>query len=186
MKKLAVLFPGVGYTCAKPLLYYAGALAAEKGYETLALDYGTDIHTFQGRTAKELAPIIELALEKCLPKLCEISWKEYDQVLFISKSIGTVVACRSAKRLPCHPRHFWMTPIEATLTWLEQEDGVFVAGSADPYLDQALLAWAAKTFPEKTGILFPKCNHSLERKNDTMGNIKNLMQVLECLENMLI
>lgn len=33
MKKIAVLFPGIGYTCDKPLLYYSAKLAAEKGYE---------------------------------------------------------------------------------------------------------------------------------------------------------
>lgn len=186
MKKLAVLFPGVGYTCGKPLLYYTGALAAEKGYETVALDYGQDVHSFRGRTAKELEPVIELALERCLPKLLQIPWKEYGSVLFISKSIGTVVACRAAGKLPCHPRHFLMTPIEATLSWLDRAEGMFVAGSADPYLDQGLLFRAVEMFPEKVGRLFPGCNHSLERKNDTLGNIHNLTQVLECLETMLI
>ena len=27
--KLAVLFPGIGYTCARPLLYYAGNIVFE-------------------------------------------------------------------------------------------------------------------------------------------------------------
>ena len=50
MKKLAVIFPGVGYTCTKPLLYYTASMAAERGYEIIRLDYGQDIHTFHGRT----------------------------------------------------------------------------------------------------------------------------------------
>ena len=45
MKKLAVIFPGVGYTCTKPLLYYTASMAAERGYEIIRLDYGQDIHT---------------------------------------------------------------------------------------------------------------------------------------------
>ena len=56
MKKLAVIFPGVGYTCTKPLLYYTASMAAERGYEIIRLDYGQDIHTFHGRTPAELAP----------------------------------------------------------------------------------------------------------------------------------
>ena len=40
MKKLAVIFPGVGYTCTKPLLYYTASMAAERGYEIIRLDYG--------------------------------------------------------------------------------------------------------------------------------------------------
>ena len=42
MKKLAVIFPGVGYTCTKPLLYYTASMAAERGYEIIRLDYGQD------------------------------------------------------------------------------------------------------------------------------------------------
>ena len=30
MKKLAIMFPGVGYTCVKPLLYYTASAAADK------------------------------------------------------------------------------------------------------------------------------------------------------------
>ena len=37
MKKLAVIFPGVGYTCTKPLLYYTASMAAERGYEIIRL-----------------------------------------------------------------------------------------------------------------------------------------------------
>ena len=33
MKKLAVFFPGIGYTADKPLLYYSRKLAAELDYE---------------------------------------------------------------------------------------------------------------------------------------------------------
>ena len=31
-KKLAVFFPGVGYNCDKPLLYYTKKLAKEHGF----------------------------------------------------------------------------------------------------------------------------------------------------------
>lgn len=37
MKKLLVLFPGVGYSTARPLLYYAKRMGQEKGYEVLEL-----------------------------------------------------------------------------------------------------------------------------------------------------
>ncbi|MFR6590493.1 MAG: hypothetical protein ACLURV_10655 [Gallintestinimicrobium sp.] len=39
MKKLLVLFPGVGYSTARPLLYYAKRIGQEKGYEVLELEY---------------------------------------------------------------------------------------------------------------------------------------------------
>ena len=39
-KKMAVIFPGVGYHADKPLLYYSRKLAARQGYEILCVDYG--------------------------------------------------------------------------------------------------------------------------------------------------
>lgn len=38
--KLAVLFPGIGYTCDKPLLYYGAKLAKSYGYEVKRVEYG--------------------------------------------------------------------------------------------------------------------------------------------------
>ena len=94
MKKLAVIFPGVGYTCTKPLLYYTASMAAERGYEIIRLDYGQDIHTFHGRTPAELEPIIKLAIKRTLPQLENVPFSEYDDIIFISKSIGTTIACQ--------------------------------------------------------------------------------------------
>ena len=38
-KKLAVFFPGIGYTNDKPLLYYSRKLAEERGYEVICTEY---------------------------------------------------------------------------------------------------------------------------------------------------
>ena len=39
MKKLAVFFPGIGYTVDKPLMHYSRKLAADAGFEVLLLPY---------------------------------------------------------------------------------------------------------------------------------------------------
>ena len=40
MRKLAVFFPGIGYTVDKPLMYYSRKIAAELSYEIKLLPYG--------------------------------------------------------------------------------------------------------------------------------------------------
>lgn len=184
-EKLAVLFPGVGYTCAKPLLYYTGMLAAEHGYEVLCLDYGQDIHTFKGRTMEELRPVTALAVERILPVLRHISQEKYRDILFISKSIGTVAACEAERCLGWKVRQFLMTPIQATIPYLENVNGFFVAGTKDAYIESKLIRTAAQRYPEKAAGIFEYCNHSLEIPGDTLGNIERLKRVLECLESML-
>ena len=39
MKKLAVLFPGIGYHCDKPLLYYSKKYLKVYGYEIIEVNY---------------------------------------------------------------------------------------------------------------------------------------------------
>ena len=165
MKKLAVIFPGVGYTCTKPLLYYTASMAAERGYEIIRLDYGQDIHTFHGRTPAEL-----------------------DDIIFISKSIGTTIACQleTALQLKGKVHQFLMTPIPSTLRYLSDINGLFFAGTADPYMPESKIRAAARNFPDKTGGIFEGCNHSLEQKGDTLGALKNVRLIVECLDKMLV
>ena len=39
-KKLAVIFPGIGYHVDKPLLHYSIRLAKQYGYDIKCVDYG--------------------------------------------------------------------------------------------------------------------------------------------------
>jgi len=39
MSKLAVFFPGIGYTADKSLLHYSRRIAADHGYQIRIMDY---------------------------------------------------------------------------------------------------------------------------------------------------
>ena len=53
MKKLAIFFPGIGYHCDKPLLYYARKLTQECGYEeSISLSYSYDGRNIRGDEQK--------------------------------------------------------------------------------------------------------------------------------------
>lgn len=186
-KKLAVIFPGIGYTCARPLLYYSAAAAAEMGYELLQLDYGPDIHSFKGRNSQDMDSIADLALERITPVLSDINFSCYHKIVFISKSIGTVIACRVQEKfcrnIPLH--HFLFTPIPSTLPYLEKIDGLFFSGTADPYISTDLVCTAAKKYPSKTGKIYQGCNHSLEEKGKTLKNINTLSEIIHKLQSFL-
>lgn len=48
--KLAVFFPGIGYHCDKPLLYYSRKLVQEYGYEKIVtLNYTYDGKNLRGK-----------------------------------------------------------------------------------------------------------------------------------------
>ena len=48
MKKLAVLFPGIGYHVDKPLLYYGAKLAKQYDLEIVEVKYGEFHENIQG------------------------------------------------------------------------------------------------------------------------------------------
>ena len=93
MRKIAVIFPGVGYTKDRPLLYYAAKIASNCEYELRFIDFSgiewskekLKDHEFLQKTLEKCLRITEKALEDA-GDLSE------DEVVFISKSIGTVVA----------------------------------------------------------------------------------------------
>lgn len=57
-KKIAVLFPGIGYTCDKPLLYYAAQIAAEQGYEIVKVNYSGFEAGIKGTVSHFMGPVI--------------------------------------------------------------------------------------------------------------------------------
>ena len=94
MKKLAVLFPGWGYGQEKPLLHYGNEAMVQQGYEVLCLSYddltrnvkiSIEEHSVENEKVQNIK-------EKVLRDLGKVAWEQYDKIIFLSKSIGTVMA----------------------------------------------------------------------------------------------
>lgn len=187
MKKIAVFFPGIGYSCEKPLLYYTANAAREHGYQIIKLDYGQDIHSSRGRSPQDLEQISKLAIKRVLPRILELNLNQYDDVVFVSKSIGTVVALEIELGLkPLQPiRHFLLTPLKDAFPYIAKANGVFFSGTADPYVPADIIRAAARKYADKCGGTFELCDHSLEIDGDTLGNLKRLEQILLCFDWML-
>ena len=83
-KKIAVIFPGVGYHVDKPLLYYSRKLAGQYGYEIVCADYGKLPSCIKG-DMKKMYEAYEQALANVTEKLSALDFSSYDRVLFISK-----------------------------------------------------------------------------------------------------
>ncbi|RHP03435.1 hypothetical protein DWZ97_04375 [Firmicutes bacterium AF36-19BH] len=170
MRKLLVLFPGVGYSTARPLLYYAKRMGQEKGYEVLELEYRRmPEHPFDNlkETAKTVCACAEAWAE-------HVDWEKYDKIAFVSKSVGTVAAGFLTRRLAetggcVQIVNLFLTPIEPTLKYLtEAKNGtkmgssqIVFSGTADQWMEPELLA----DFCRKHGIehhAYSGGNHSIE------------------------
>ena len=179
MKKLAVFFPGIGYTADKPLLYYSRKLAAEKGYEVLALSYSGFPKNAKG-DAKKLRRCFALAREQAEEQLKALRPGDYDEIVFVAKSIGTAAAAAIAADSPASGRIRLVlyTPVEETFRFPLGRAVVFTGG-ADPWVGDGAnpipALCAARGIP---CMLIPGANHSLET-GDAAVDIRNLMKVME-------
>lgn len=178
--KLAVFFPGIGYHCDKPLLYYSRKLAAEAGYETaLTLDYslaGSNITGNIRGDKEKMQQAFSYLYAHAAKQLSSINWQDYDEIIFISKSIGTVIASAFAQQENICCRQILYTPLRETYDFHPQNAIAFI-GTLDPWsnIEKVTDISGEQKIPL---FLYPDANHSLETK-DTLRNIKTLQDVME-------
>lgn len=177
--KLAVLFPGVGYHVDKPLLYYAKDLAASLGYEIMEVKYGELPSKIKGNPEK-MQRAFTLSLENALISLREVEWGKYEEILFISKSIGTAVAAEAANRLGIETRNIYYTPVAETFQFSVQP-GIAFHGTADSWVETRVLCEFCMT--HKIPLFVTEgANHSMETE-DTLENIRILSGIMEQTKN---
>lgn len=174
--KLVVCFPGIGYHCDKPLLYYSRKLAAAAGYDhEIALNYTYRKAGLRGNDAA-LREAFDALYAQAETQLATVDWAEYDDVLFLSKSIGTAVAAAYARRHGVVCRHALYTPLALTFEFAPQKAIAFL-GTADPWSD--VDAVAARSRANGTPLhLYAGANHSLETA-DVLGNLDALRDVMQ-------
>ncbi len=84
--KLVVCFPGIGYHCDKPLLYYSRKLAACAGYDhTLLLQYTYHKDGLRGSPAA-LREAFDALYAQAEAQLSAVDWPQYDDVLFLPRA----------------------------------------------------------------------------------------------------
>lgn len=183
--KLAVLFPGTGYSCERPLLYFARRVAEQNGCDVLPLSYTVSL----GRDVKNLGKNVEQCLPQALAYtervLGELLCRQtYSELFFFSKSFGTVVAGKLEQQLGRRVHQFFLTPLEPTILYLKAHPCYVSCGTADPWVPDAV----RREFASATGVrlgLFPGANHSLEIPGDAAASIRNLQLVAASYEEFL-
>lgn len=174
--KIAVIFPGIGYHCDKPLLYYARKLVQESGYEKIVtLSYTYEEKNIRGDSRK-MQEAFTCLYEQAEKKLSEIAFDKYSEILFISKSVGTAIASAYAEKYKICCRHILYTPLEQTFTFVHEDAAAFI-GTADPWSDvEKVISMSEK---QKVPIaVYKEANHSLETE-DTLQNIEILKDIME-------
>ena len=174
-KKIAVIFPGVGYHVDKPLLYYSRKLADQYGYEIACADYGKLPSGIKG-DMKKMYEAYEQALANVTEKFADLDFHSYDRVLFISKSIGTAVAASYDAQYEIGAGHIYYTPVEASFQAIGTE-GIVFHGTGDDWAKTEVISAEC----EKRGLplyLTEHANHSMET-GDALQDLEILKTIME-------
>ena len=181
-KKIAVLFPGVGYHTDKPLLYYSKKLAKYLGFEILEVAYPPLPSGIKGSPDK-MEEAFLLARAQIEDQLSSIPFAWYDSVVFLSKSIGTALAASYAGDHALPAQHVYYTPVAASFPFIEAAitpgdalDQIAFHGTADSWAETTQIQALAKQINLPLHLI-PNADHSLET-GDVLKDLDILKEIM--------
>lgn len=173
--KLAVIFPGIGYTVDKPLLYYSIQLARHYGYQIKSVSYESLPGNIKGDSEK-MKQAFDIAFKQTEQLLKDLDWSSYGEILFISKSIGTVIASAYISKYNLVAKSILFTPLTETFQF-SLSGAVAFHGTSDPWAKTASICTLAEQ-KEVPVFLIENANHSLETE-DILNNLSILRTTME-------
>lgn len=178
---LTILFPGLGYTCDKPLLYYSAKLAERHGFSVRRLNY-TDLPANAKKDPEALALAVSKATSQSFAALDQIDWFSYEHVLLISKSIGTQIACAYLDARHLSASSILLTPLEETFRYQSGADLAF-HGTRDPWAPDSDAIRKACQLKGIRLLEYEGANHSLETGNMDLDlqHLREIMQEVNTL-----
>ncbi len=180
-KTLAVLLSGQGYSTDGPLLYYSQQLMTELGYDCLKVTYGYQVigGSYQEEEFWAIAREVKMAIDEALKT------KEYQEIIFIGKSLGTVMTTAIIDK---YKDDYKVTPILLTpiSQYTNQMINVpqFIAyGTTDAYVDET----SRQLYRQKENVtcfVVDGGDHGLN-VSDTLKSIDYLADLLSALKTYL-
>ncbi|EHJ00409.1 hypothetical protein CDLVIII_3864 [Clostridium sp. DL-VIII] len=178
---LAVILPGEGYTNDKPLMYYSSKISLELGLDVLYVDYGFQILHKNFDINEELDILVresEQVLIKCLSE-------NYKKIIFIGKSLGTIIQNRLSKELRDYEQvHVYLTPVNETVKYMVNYPCLVVTGKDDGKIN-SLNMNALESRKNIKLVQIDEGNHSLECL-DVLKSIEMLNTIMRTLKNFLL
>ena len=171
-RKLVISFPG-GRGAEEPLLYFMAKHFENMDYEKVFVS-----HPISGNIS------IEALFENAEIQLSEINFDEYEDVVFIGKSLGTIVACQYREMHKINASLILLAPIEGTLPYIKADGNILLvsAGEMDRRLDTNVLQEVCV----REGINFyiePDVGHRMEVKGDLEKDLRIITNVMHHLQS---
>ncbi len=183
--KLAIVYPGKGYTCHMPLLYYTSMILLSKGFDVLWVqyDYGKNSEI---QTLPEARQTDWIGIDANAAYSLAKSQRNYEKIVLVGKSLGSaaIKAVVSSNKMPKNLKIIWFTPpltdseLFNFVTKSCKGNSLFIAGSNDEVVNKDLLNNIQKAGAGRF-IFINGANHSMEFEGKpTTKNIKALSTIM--------
>jgi hypothetical protein len=189
--KLAIIFPGVGYTCQMPLLYYTTNILLENGYDAIWIEYDYKNEKFESSDSNEQLRWLNFDAEASYN--ASTAGNKYKKILLVGKSLGTFALSHLNGTAKNIEKTIWLTPLlgKSGTTGLEMYDKVkaasknslFIIGTEDPHYNKSKIEGLGKRDVKFVSII--GANHSLEIGNDSIKSLKALQQIAKAIKEFL-
>ena len=128
-KNIVISFPG-GRGYEIPVLYFGAKYYEDQGYEKLFI-----------RHPRNEECEFDVLLDNADKIISQIDFNGYDDVIFIAKSIGTVVACQIKEKYRIPATLILFTPLNETLPYIGSKNDIklVAVGDKDRYIDVEML-----------------------------------------------
>lgn len=162
-EKLVIAFPGTGFTTKEVLFKRCFSVFQSKGYKILELDFSM----IPFKEIETIPEAVEAANRQVVSQLKNISLEECEDIVFLSKSLGTVCAGWLEEHWGFHPRQLYLTPIRETLAYLRENSRVIALVLGDK--DRLMSVGELEAFCVPRGlrmVTFTGVGHSLKDEED--------------------
>ena len=189
---LALILPGLNYTCDMPLLYYGAQIMLEAGADVLQVKYDYT-QTHSDRSVSSLTGKFG-ALQEDAIRIARIALEQraYKNLTVVGKSLGTLAIPHLLQAdLPLRPQTcVYLTPILNELVPIRDllqtcPRNLFVIGTSDRYFDTELISQLISPQADNFMII-DGVNHSLEFQGDTFHSLEILDEIIRRMQTFLI
>lgn len=168
-KSIVILFPGGNGSCDKPLLHYARKATLLSGCDVLSLEYGYykanksyEVEFFE-QTVKE----VNEAIQTCLDN-------SYENIYFISKSLGTVIAGEISKLIGYDKvSNLFLTPTVNTIPHIINSKCTVIIGTKDKFFSKEHID-KVNICPSVNLHIINNATHSLEIEDNYIESLEIL------------
>lgn len=184
--KVAIIFPGVGYTCQMPVLYYTTMVLLDSGYDVLWVEYKYDKGIFSKQPADESLRWLYFDAEASYN--AAMAEGRYKSVVLVGKSLGSFALAHLGKGIGRASKRIWLTPILGRSGTVDIDfyenvkesctGGLLVIGTSDPLYSEERVNELRQTADVVT---IEGADHSIEIAGNASASVEALKRVIKAI-----